>query len=77
MRKRCWNGGDYVKSLKTKAWAQSSGLISSWQDIKKYRSQVWSYRRQIKFIAETQCYACQETVVSSYCVLIIIWQLKF
>ena len=29
--------------------------------LKKYRNQIWAHRKQIKFIAEKQYYACRET----------------
>ena len=46
--------GEYVKSYKNESLSIHWWLISSWLDIEKYR-------KQIKLIAEMQCYACRET----------------
>ena len=45
IRKRCWNGGEYVKIFKNESLSVGKILRSA----------------EIKFIAETQCYACRET----------------
>ena len=36
-------------------------LLVGSQRVKKYRNQVLGHRKQIKFIAETQHYACRKT----------------
>ena len=49
------------ENFKNESLSINSGLISSWYDIKQYINQVWGDWKQIRFIAETQCYACWET----------------
>ena len=49
------------ENFKNESLSINSCLISSWYDIKQYINQVWGDWKQIRFIAETQCYACWET----------------